>query len=309
MALAENLRFDQVQILLVDPAQAAREAVRNILRDHGFRMIHQADSLASIREFFKTGMPDLMICESTLADGDFCELMGQLRHHEIGDNPFLPVIALTWQPTPELVSRVVGAGVDDLLTKPISTGQLIDRIRGLIRGRKPFIVTSDYIGPDRRHLSERQSNVELLDVPNSLRSKAMGEQEGTDIQGAIDTAFREVNVQKLERYVVQIAFLIDQVEPTLKSGKMDDTTSAFLDRLLEVAEDTGRRLIGTKYEHVSELCQSLQKVARSICAAKNQPSERDIRLLRPLSQAIQSGFEATGSQADAARVISSEVGR
>ena len=122
MALVENLRFDQVQMLLVDPAQAAREAVRNILRDHGFRIIHQAGSLASIREFFKTGMPDLMICESTLADGDFCELMGQLRHHEIGDNPFLPVIVLTWQPTPELVSRVVGAGVDDLLTKPISTG-------------------------------------------------------------------------------------------------------------------------------------------------------------------------------------------
>jgi hypothetical protein len=37
-----------------------------------------------------------------------------------------------------------------VIIRPFSTSFAEDRIRTLIRARKPFIVTSDYIGPDRR---------------------------------------------------------------------------------------------------------------------------------------------------------------
>jgi hypothetical protein len=65
-------------------------------------------------------------------------------------------------------------------------------------------------------------------------------------------------------------------------------------------------MVGTKYDHVSELCQSLIKVTTDIRAAEGSPEDKDVRLLSSLSQAIQAGF-GTG-MAVAARDISNSVG-
>ena len=71
-------------------------------------------------------------------------------------------------------------------------------------------------------------------------------------------------------------------------------------RLLYVAEDSSRRMVGTKYDHVSELCRSLIKVTSAIRAAGDNPESK------PLSQAIQVGFGADA--AAVARDISVSVG-
>ena len=65
-------------------------------------------------------MPDLLIAETELPDGDFFELVHAIRHHEIGTNPFIPVIALTGDPSPDMVKKATDCGADALLTKPVS---------------------------------------------------------------------------------------------------------------------------------------------------------------------------------------------
>lgn len=304
----EKLHFEHVDLLLIDPASSARDTLKNILHDQGFRNLSLGGSLDEIRDHLAHSMPDLLISETELEDGDFCGFVTKLRHHDVGNNPFLPVIGLTWEPTPDLVRNVVNAGVDDLLTKPISTGQLVSRIKALAKDRKPFVVTSEYIGPDRRTLEERKSDIPQVEVPNTLKVKATGQQKSVDIVQAINSVVAEINVQKLERYGVQIGFLVDHILPNLEKGALDSTTGAFLDRLLAVAKDTARRLGGTKYAHISELCDSLVKVTASIRDAKDQPNSRDVKLLRPLSQAIQAAFAADDQQtADAAYRISAQI--
>ena len=92
----------------------------------------------------------------------------------------------------------------------------------------------------------------------------------------------------------------------LEKGVVDEPVQLFLERLFYVAEDSSRRMVGTKYDHMSELCQSLIKVTTDIRAAGGNPDSKDVKLLNPLSQAIQAGF-GTGSAA-AARDISTSVG-
>lgn len=302
----DKLRLDQVDLLLVDQDLNIRHSLKNILHGCGFRELRYGKTLREIREEIAEAMPDLLISEVKLPDGDFCEFMFSLRHHEFGNNPFLPVIGMTWDPTPDLVKRVIESGADDLLAKPISTAQLQDRIRSLINTRKPFVVTSDYIGPDRRSGSSRETTVPLLDVPNTLRAKATGEDQKVDMQQVIDGAIAEVNLQKLDRHAFQINWLLDQFLPDLENGTMDETVHGLLERLLYVAEDSSRRMIGTKHEHVSDLCRSLIKVTKAILDSDGKPKSKDIKLLRPLGQAIQAGFES-GSAA-AAREISASVG-
>ena len=184
---------------------------------------------------------------------------------------------------------------------------MLEHLGILIKERKRFVVTSDYVGPDRRKEAKRKSDFPMLEVPNSLKVKATGQKEEMDaFQRAIDEAIADVNLRKLERHAAQIAFFVDKIVPDLERGVVDEAVQQFLKRLLYVAEDSRRRMVGTKYDHVSELCQSLIKVTTDIQAAGGSPESKDVKLLNPLSQAIQAGF-GTGTDA-AARDISISVG-
>lgn len=303
-------RFDEINTLIIDPDRVSLDVVKMILRNNGFRRLRQGTSRAFIESSFREEMPDLLICEADLGDDSFHDLIHALRHHEIGSNPFLPVIAVARQPTPRLVHSVINSGADDLVPKPISTAHLLKRIEILIEARKPFVVTSEYIGPDRRNSKERGSDIPLVEVPNSLRAKATGESNAEIDAQAIAAAIDEINIQKLERYAIQIGYLVDHIVPALEGGRpADQETQNLLGRLLYVAEDTSRRMVGTKYEHVSDLCQSLIKVTRDIQAALPKPAAKDMKLLAPLSQAIARGFDSAEETAKAARRISTSIGR
>lgn len=299
-----KLKLDQVEVLLIDPDGVYRQALYSMLRAMGILKIHQGTSLLEVRQAFLVARPDLMISDANLPDGDFCNFVNGLRHHNLGGNPFLPVLALTADPTGELVKKVIDSGSDDLLTKPLSASQLSERINTLVSARKPFVVTSDYIGPTRRKSNDRESTIPLLEVPNTLKEKATGQKPNTELQQAIDEAILEVNLQKLERYGVQIIYLTDRIVPALMEQRLDAETRDHISRLTFVAEDTSRRLTGTKYDHISDLCQTLIKVSSDIHNAGKNPSQRDIKLLKPLASAIQGGFE-TGTAATAREIVAS----
>ncbi len=207
-----DLHFDQIDIVLVDPDRGSRDGIRNMLYNKGFRDVRSGLTMADLREQFELATPDMLICEAELPDGDFARIVSSLRHHEFGSNPFLPVIATTWHPTEELVKNIIECGVDDLLPKPISTDHLLNRIKTLVNARKPFVVTSDYIGPERRHRDDAKENGRpVLEVPNILRAKATGEEEVASVENAIRKAIAEVNEQKLERHAVQIGVLTEMI--------------------------------------------------------------------------------------------------
>ncbi len=299
-----KVNFDKVEVLLIDPDSIYRQALFSMLRGMNIRNIRQGASMLEIKKAFLVSKPDLLISDAKLPDGNFCNFVDGLRHNNIGGNPFMPVLALTADPTGDLVKQVIDSGSDDLLTKPLSATQLSERIYGLVEARKPFVVTSDYIGPTRRKGNDRKSTIPLLEVPNTLREKATGKKPDLELQEAIDAAIAQVNLQKLERYGVQIVYLADRIVPALLMGQIDEKTRDYIVRLNYVAGDTSRRMKGTKYDHISDLCQTLIKVAKDIHTAGDDPSMRDIKLLKPLSSAIQGGFE-TGAAATAREIVAS----
>lgn len=303
-----SLRFDQVDIVLVDPDRGSRDGIRNMLYNNGFRDLRFGQTMADLREQFKSATPDMLICEAELPDGDFTRMISSLRHNELGNNPFLPVIATTWNPTGELVQSIIESGVDDLIPKPISTSHLLNRIKTLVNARKPFVVTSDYVGPERRHRDKvDEDGISVVDVPNTLRAKATGEAEDVAVQMAIRKAISQVNEQKLGRHAVQISELTKAILSAYDSGAVDGRVFDDVDRLFYLAGDTGRRMTGTKYSHVSNLCESLIKVVTSIREEKFSPASKDLRLLKPLSQAIAGAFAEDETVADLARQISASV--
>ncbi len=310
----EKLALDQIDILLIDPDRAVRSTIRNILVDNGFRNVSVGSGIADIQTKFQIAMPDLLISDIKLGDGNFSDFVYKVRHHDVGGNPFLPIIATAWSPTSDDVRSVVQSGADDIVAKPLSAGQLLQRIMMLIKARKPFVVTSAYIGPDRRKAGDDHDrggqHIEQVRVPNVLRAKALGDGRANIalIQREIDACSQKVNLQKLDRHAHQALWLVERIVPGLAFGGPDESTLRSLERLLYVAEDIGRRMVGTPFAHVGELCQSLINVTGRILEAGDFPAPKDVDLLRPLATAIQRGFSESGEDvAHMAHEISESV--
>ncbi|WP_028879157.1 response regulator [Terasakiella pusilla] len=295
-------RFDKVTVVIADPDHKARTIAKKTLIKAGFRKILTGHNLAFVKQSFDVEMPELLIAETNLPDGDFSEFVNDLRHHKIGNNPFLVVSALAENPTPELVKKVIQAGADDLLSKPFDVATLMRRVGRLIHQRKPFVVTGDYVGPTRQAKSQKEANAEQFVPPNTLKARALNEGSVDEVQAMVDAAIQSVNTKALESHADDINELVTIVTPRLTTGQVDATARLCLDRLRYAAEDANRRLDGTQYDHVSELCQTLLGIVNNIRNSGGVPVARDVQLLTPLNKAIQLGFDKNADVASARQI-------
>ena len=91
------------------------------------------------------------MCEAQGAETELCAMIQALRQGATGYNPFIVIIVTAWENNNALVGRVINSGADDLLLRPFSTAVLGNRIRTHVERRKGFVITSEYVGPDRRN--------------------------------------------------------------------------------------------------------------------------------------------------------------
>ncbi|GAB6053630.1 hypothetical protein JCM17960_24500 [Magnetospira thiophila] len=307
-----GLNLEDIRVFVGCPDQNVRTTTLTVLRNCGFRNVEHGTTLEAVRTEMSMRPPDLLFCETTFPDGDPGALIRDIRHHELGNDPFLVVVMMTWKPSAELVGKIINAGADDLLVKPLSAKQVIQRVGALIKNRKGFMVTSDYIGPDRRRdkgrpEEEGEEQIKPLEVPNALRAKALGEASSAEIQQSINEALKSINSRKLEGHAVKVSQLVADILPAYREGRVDLTVRQKLHHLVFVAEDTARRLVDTEYSHVADLCNSLVQVSNDIYASWKDPNQKDLKLLEPISKAIETAFTGTPEQADMARQITDTV--
>jgi len=116
------------RILLVEDEPAMRIALQDVLEAEGYRVLTATDGLTGLERALKE-KPALLLLDIMLPKLNGFELCSQLRQLA---NP-LPVLMLTARG--EVGERIVGlnAGADDYLVKPFNTGELLARIRALLR--------------------------------------------------------------------------------------------------------------------------------------------------------------------------------
>ena len=304
----KNLDYHNVGLAIGDSNRMLRRGLKSALFTSGFRDIMDTDKVSAIRQAVEDNAVDLLICGTRLTDGDSLGLTHDIRHHRIGKNPFIVIITLVNNPGRETVMKVLSAGADDVVIKPISVGTLMERISHLARERKNFIVTTDYIGPNRRDGNRPDAMaIPEIDVPNPIKAKVRGEANVEELQRVIDKVAGVVNEQKMERHAHQIDYLVDRIVPLYEAETVDRKVVEMMERLILVTEDIGRRLGGTRYAHVAELCQSLVSVTENINKKPLSPHPQDIKLLPQLAQAIRRAFAPEDGAAMLARDITESV--
>lgn len=291
-------RRNEVRILYGDPGQGTRRLYRQALATAGYSQLREFDSLSGFADLLAVAQPDLVFMDVAMPGGDVPALVSDLRHSRLGVNPYLPVVLTTWDTGQSLVRKIIDAGADDLLVKPISTRALLERIEIVGLHRKPFVVTSDYIGPDRRkEEARRDSSVPLIEVPNPIRAKLTGEPlDARGLQQAIRATNDQVNRQRLRAAAFRIAFVTQQVVPLYQAELApDEGTLTMLRDLIASGEDIQKRVANTEFAHVGQICDRLLQSARHMAeqgaAVSFDPDlQKTVSLMKTLGDAVLAFF-------------------
>ncbi len=302
--------FQNVRMVIGDPNRDLRVSLNSQLGQMGFPSVPHTDDLVSIKSMVEKNAVDLMVSDTSLPGVSFYDLVRGIRHAEVGDNPFVVIVALINNPDLEKVQKAIACGVDEILTKPVSSGKVMDRILKLTNRRKPFVVTSDYIGPNRRNeVREGTQDVPKIDAPNPLKFLTQGGSLA-DYMNAVNSTQSEINNRCIERYAFQVSYLVDQLMPKYVDGRAtQDSVQSDLGKLSETVSDIKGRLEGSRYSHVSALCQSMNDVVARMLKSPLEPNRRDLELMPEVSRAITLAFDADAEDAAIARDISESVKR
>ena len=114
-------------ILVVDDERPIRRALEVTLTKAGYR-VATAGAAAETLTAAALSPPDLVILDLMLPDGDGADVCAELRDWLTA--PILLISAV--QDEPDKI-RALDAGADDYLTKPFGVGELLARVRALLR--------------------------------------------------------------------------------------------------------------------------------------------------------------------------------
>ncbi len=128
------------RILVIDDEEQIRRALRSILQARHYEVDLAATGLGGL-EAAVTCVPDLVVLDLSLPDIGGLEVCGELRAWYGG-----PILVLSVRDAETDKIAALDLGADDYLTKPFSAGELLARVRALLRRTQ----AGDILAPEIR---------------------------------------------------------------------------------------------------------------------------------------------------------------
>ena len=286
MAPVNQVSYDAVEVLLLDRDLAMRHLIRSALVGIGFRRVVECRAVQEIPALVALRSIDLMLLDLDTDTAQVCDAIRDIRNHRYGINPFVVVMAMTWTPDRKMIVQTLDAGTDDVLAKPVSAAVLKERVRNLVLSRKDFVVTGDYVGPDRR-LEARAADSDLpaIVVPNSLRYKATGDKQAMAEASQIGEAMRTVRTHRVFRSALDLSGAVHRLERLAQAGRHAEITPLQLNDLAGQVAGTTTAIHEEGLGKLVPIAKSMATVIDAIGAAE-QPTPRQFEILRLHALAI-----------------------
>ncbi len=297
----QELKFDNVRVVLLDQNMSMRRLIRSSLNSIGFSSIAECRDADDLVAMIRTNDPDLIMVDIDAETERICEIVREIRNGNLGENPFVIVIALTWHPEREVINLTLTAGTDDVVTKPVSASVLSERVGNLARNRREFVVTESYIGPERRARPEaRPGDLPTVKVPNTLRQKSTGDKAAADVD-AIQRAKREIKIQKVYRVAIQVTAKATQLGERLAKNGGQSLPRHHMQDLAQLVSAANDDIVREDLQHLTGIGASMVSVMDGLLRSTDAASEpRQLEILLLHGQAIAASFQDDG---DGAKLI------
>jgi CheY-like chemotaxis protein len=275
----------ELRTLIALPDPAARKTLRKSLQEQGLLHCREIGELPALAEKIGQADPDLLI---TLLDDSWNsgELITRIRHGQTAANPFMVIIALLPAASPVLVGRVIEAGADDLLL-PAWLGRLVmDRLDNFVHGRKTFLITHDYVGPERRSFyREGEPAPATIEVPNPVQWLSTGKDDRAAFRKKVALALEAINLRKIKSHSTQLRRLADQIVAAFAAGG-HQAILPLVGSLLESADELERRAANTEFAPAIELTTGLRTLSERLLREDREPRGEEISVLPSLADAV-----------------------
>lgn len=126
-----------LRVLVIEDDREIRSLLQSSLAVEGFE-VRTAVSVSEAAAMLRSSLPDIVLLDLGLPDGDGAELVREIRRRH-----GLPVLIVSARHQEAEKVKLLDAGADDYLTKPFSVGELLARIRVALRHRGTSVAPSE----------------------------------------------------------------------------------------------------------------------------------------------------------------------
>ena len=201
MSLTHHLQ--DLNVIIGETTEQVRSAFLAMLRQRGVGNVRAVRDLPRLKEELSETAEDLVVISSDL-DQKIFHAVQNLRRHTFGINPFTIVTMMAEPTNKSHLKQAASSGADDLLARPVSPGQIIERAKYIAYNRLPFVTLADYIGPDRWP-EKKGRGYKSFEVVNTLRHKMDGKSlSQEELLAKIERGMRRVRMSQLDSFGLRL---------------------------------------------------------------------------------------------------------
>lgn len=251
--------YSQLSVFVADSDYESALALKDALKENSIGNIEYFHNVNQLRSVLNRRYPDILIIDSFMEDPrQVQKLIIDVRNSMVGLNPFIYIFALVKTPNRQTLRTLVSIGVDKFFIKPLNMQYFLTRLEHTIVGREPFVVSSSYIGPDRRSDTKRLNLVALIDPPNSLKDKILGAKELYEAK--LKQAINRLNHLRIKRNAIAIAFYITWMEDIIRNHNHDKSDLHLIAKgIAEIVYDYSYRSSPVISQEMLALCEVIYK--------------------------------------------------
>ncbi len=124
------------RVLVIEDEAPIRERMVKILSYEGYETRAAENGLAGV-SIAHNFVPDVILCDVMMTDGDGFEALTMLRQHL--DTETIPIIFVSAATERASVRRAMEEGADDYITKPFTTEELVAAIEAQLNKRAALL--------------------------------------------------------------------------------------------------------------------------------------------------------------------------
>lgn len=146
----ERAEFSSHRVLVLGGKTHMIGLLRSIMNIVGITRITLVEDSARALELLGMEHFTSVFFDSQTADVDGMSFAVAARRRDGMLNPMIPIFALQDRPRRRDVEKARDVGVTDVITAPLSPRTLLTKLQAAVSAPRPFIVSNQFFGPDRR---------------------------------------------------------------------------------------------------------------------------------------------------------------
>jgi two-component system cell cycle response regulator DivK len=125
------------KILIVEDNEDSRQLVVKVLRNKGYITVEAADGEEAIEKVVSE-RPDLVLLDISIPKLDGYEVAKRLKSRE--DVKDIPIVAVTAHAMKGDREKVIAAGFEGYISKPVNVRELPEQVRSYLRGKWESVI-------------------------------------------------------------------------------------------------------------------------------------------------------------------------